>query len=149
MAVLSACSATGPIYQSAPAPSDTDALVYIYRPEGQTLRLRDSYFYVNGINIADLSPEGYTWFHVPAGSYSIKQSWPADISPWEDKSLVLPATWRPGQTYYYRLYTWGGHPSIMWTFSEVPAETALQEIKYCKLQPAFGIETLKNQLLPK
>ena len=152
--VLSACVAVGEPYKPAPEPKDTDAVVYIYR-FGSAYSARSAYFYVNNVNVADLDRNGYTWFHVPAGEYRIKQKWPIDV---DLRSIELTETWLPGQKYYYRFDTAGSigpgavpasgklgvAVKIAWQLSRVPAEQAVSEIGTTKLQPAFGMEKLRQ-----
>jgi hypothetical protein len=150
LVVLSACVAVGEPYKAAPEPKDTDALVYIYR-FGGAYSGRSAYFYVNDVNVADLDKSGYTWFHVPAGEYRIKQKWPIDV---DLRSLELTETWLPGKKYYYRFDTAGAlAPALVsgklglalkidWQLSRVSAEEAVSEIGTTKLQPAFGAEKL-------
>jgi Protein of unknown function (DUF2846) len=146
--LLSACAASGPDFSTAPAPipESKQSLVYIYRPDTFALGGRDAYFYVDGINISDLSRNGYTWFAAPAGKHVLTQKWPIDISI-TDK-LDLPVNWEPGKTYYYRFTTTAttGYPglTIHWQFGRVTQEVALEEIQTTKLQPAFG----SSKLLP-
>lgn len=143
---LAGCAATGPVYQPAPQPGADQALVYIYRPNNFALGGRDAYFYVDGINVADLSRDGYTWFHVPAGPHTLMQKWPVDVSTFG--KLEKSVNWQPGQTYHYQFVTdvgSGGVSGVVvkWTFSEVSAETARQEMVDKKLQPAFGAAKLQ------
>jgi len=157
---LGGCAATGPVFEDAPPPGTTDALVYIYRTNTGGHGARDAYFYVDNVNIGDLSKNGYTWFRIPAGEYTLKQKWPADtlwLSTPEQK-----VKWSAGQTYYYRFRTSlerikskGQHLSdaIVGTlagttvsadvetrqdFSEVDARTGRDEIQRARLQPSFG-----------
>jgi len=145
--VLAGCAATGPVFQAAPEPKEADALIYIYRPSSSWFALgaRDAYFYVNEVNVADLSNEGYTWFHVPAGDYTLTQKWPFDATPGA-KALNINARWLPKQKYYFRLETAAGYRQYLWRVSEVPADRALIEISSCKYQPAFGVEKLLQKL---
>ena len=138
--VISGCAATGPIYQAAPEPIETDALVYIYRPGAFAFSAQDAYFYVDGVNITDLTNEGYTWFHAPAGEHTLKQKWFGIFA----KTLEKKTNWLPRQTYFYRLEISTGLIVQRWSLSEVPAERARAEIACCKLQPAFGAEKLQQ-----
>ena len=45
--VLQGCAARGPLFQEAPQPEASKALVYIYRPGSFMLGGRDAYFYFN------------------------------------------------------------------------------------------------------
>jgi hypothetical protein len=144
--LLSACAAVGPIYTPAPAPQGTDALVYIYRMGGLALAARDAHFYVDDVNVTILSREGYAWFHVPAGEYTVKQTWSADVSP---KTIQLKARWLPGRTYFYRLETSPGFGYVEWRLTAVPVDQGMAEIGRCKLQPAFGAERLRGAATTK
>lgn len=159
--LLTACAATGPAYQAAKAPDNGKALIYIYRVKSFALGGRDAYFYVDGKNIADLSVEGYTWFHIPAGEHKFEQRWPVDIpgntNPVTAKIIQLftksddgstekrtlqqgYVNWEAGKTYYYRFGTNLVSTSPMkmeWTLQEITAEQALPELKKTKLQSSF------------
>lgn len=103
---LSACAASGPIYSPAPAPKASDALVYIYRPNGFVLGGRDAYFQLDGKNVVHLSAAGYTRIYLQPGAYEMVQSWPIDLIGF--KSLHVPLTVSAGKTYYYRFTTGTG-----------------------------------------
>ena len=144
-ALLAGCAATGVPYTTpAPQPGATDALVYIYRPDGDGLKLRDAYFYLDDVNIVDLSHKGYTWFHVPAGDYTIKQKWPADVTLGM-KTLEIPVRWQAGGTYFYRLHTRVDVVSLRWRLGQVPPEEAVRELPACRLQPATGLPKFLEQ----
>ena len=148
-ALITGCAATGPSYVDAPLPKGTDALIHIYRPHNIMWSGRDAYFSVNDINIADLSSNGYTWFHVPAGDFSLKHRWPVDIT-YGMKDIVMPVKWAPDQKYYYRLDLWASGSSGMtkyeWRIVNVPEAQALQEIRNCKLQEPMGLQKLLGQV---
>lgn len=148
-ALIAGCAATGPAYVDAPLPKDNDTLVYIYRPDNWGWNMRDAYFYVNDINIADLSSNGYTWFHVPAGEYSLKQRWPADLT-YLMKDIVIPVKWSSLRKYYYRLLLHSAYgyktTEYQWEVVEVPEAQALEEIRKCKLQPPLGLQKLIQQI---
>lgn len=149
VAFIAGCAATGPVYVDAPLPKGSDALVYIYRPSNLLWGARNAYFYVNDVNIVDLSSNGYTWFHIPAGEYSFKQKWSADIRFWR-KNIVIPVKWAPRERIYYRLVVSSdyGFPimTFRWNVTQVPEVQALEEIKDCNLQLPFGINDLLGQL---
>ncbi|WP_222616381.1 DUF2846 domain-containing protein [Undibacterium umbellatum] len=160
--LLTACAAKGPAYQAAKAPENGNALVYIYRINTAAFGARDAYFYVDNKNIADLSVEGYTWFHVPAGEHKFEQKWPVDTLAGNPVRAKLQqiftrkaneenanrmtlsegyVNWEAGKTYYYRLAT--ALPSVyptltmQWLLQEVTPEQALPELKKSKLQNSF------------
>jgi hypothetical protein len=136
------CAANGPIFQNAPDPQESYALVYIYRPGTFTFSARDAYFYINDINIVDLTNEGYTWFHIPSGEYTLKQKWPIDLS---FEVVELKVEWLPKHKYFYRLSTGMISMTLLWQLSEVSVELAETEIRACKLQPAFGAQKVLDQ----
>lgn len=152
--VLTGCAATGPIYQDAPEPKETDALVYIFRPNPffSILGGRDAYFYLNDVNIVDLSSEGYTWFHVPAGEYFLKQKWPYDVT-YGRHVVEMKVNWLPHHKYFYRLDSTGNvsstHFNMQWQVIEVNAEQASKEISHCKFQPAFGLSKALDKINQK
>jgi hypothetical protein len=84
--LLAGCSATGPVYQTAPAPDEGNVLVYLYRPSRFAMGGQDAHFSVNDVNIASLSTGGYTWFQAPAGDYVLRQTWRDLFS----RQLALP-----------------------------------------------------------
>ena len=145
---LFGCAVRGPGYIPAPSPAAADVLVYIYRPDNFALGKRDAYFYVDDVNVADVSANGYTWFHVPAGEYIFQQKWPFDVTL-GTRTLTLKVQWLPGRTYFYRLETARHSPKIVWRLSEAPADEANIQIAKCKLQPALGVEKLRERISRK
>src|SRR5258706_5781148 len=101
---------------------------------------RQTWFYLDDAEIAELDNNGYTWVHVPAGPHFLKQEWPLDIT-FGSKSR-LEVNWKSGQTYYYRLDThsfFQGYPGgigMQWQISEVRPEFAKLEIGKYRYQPA-------------
>jgi hypothetical protein len=144
---MAGCAAMGTDYAQAPQPQANQALVYIYRVDTYALGGRDAYFYVDGTNVADLSRNGYTWFHAPSGKHVLQQKWPIDVSMF--KKLEIPANWEPGKAYYYKFVAFGGDSlpgtiTIRWRLSEVSESQAQQELKDTKLQPSFGSAKLNQ-----
>lgn len=137
--VISGCVATGPAYRVAPEPTGADALIYIYRPNSFAMSAGDAYFYVDDVNIANLTNGGYTWFYAPAGEHTLKQKWFGLFS----QKLFMRTAWLPAHKYFYRFETSTNIVTIQWRLSETPADRALMEITCCKLQPAFGAEKLR------
>lgn len=146
--LLVACAATGVAYNPAPSPSETDALIYIYRPDSAAFSARDAYFYIDDVNVVDLSRKGYTWFHVPAGEYTLKQKWPFDVTLGM-QTLKAKVRWLPGRTYYYRLQLTRKPMTVEWQFAEVAPSQAARELAECRLQPPFGLEQLVRQTSSK
>lgn len=143
--LLSGCAATGPAFTPAPHPDANakQALVYIYRSDTFAFGGRDAYFYVNGVNVADLSRNGYTWFHAPAGTHQLVQKWPIDVSR---QSLEGKVEWIAGETYYYKLLTdsESSHPTLTlrWRLAAVSPGIAEAELRATKYQPAIGASKL-------
>ena len=149
--VLTGCAATGSAYTQAPQPQGNQSLVYIYRVDTFALGGRDAYFYVDGTNVADLSRNGYTWFHAPPGDHVLQQKWPIDVSMFQ--KIEAPVTWEAGKSYYYRFVTLGGDGrpgtiTIRWQLSQVSESQAQQEMTNTKLQPAFGAGKLFQVAAP-
>ena len=143
--LLSGCAAIGSPYTPAPSPPENQSLVYIYRHNNFALGARDAYFYIDEINIADLSRNGYTWFYAPAGKHVLEQKWPIDVSMFS--KLETSVNWEPGKTYYYQFFTTTGdalpgHITLQWQLSEVAKIQAEREMMETKLQPAFGAPKL-------
>jgi len=109
---------------------------------------RTAYFFVNEVNVADLNNDGYTWFHVPAGEYTLKHTW----ATWPAMGYLLEirTRWLPRSTYYYRLDTsLEGMGKVLYRVSRVPADQAVTEISCCRLQPAVDVDKLLQQAKPK
>lgn len=122
--VLAGCSATGPIFQDAKAPSPGCGLVYIYRTSSFVYGGSDAYFYVDDINVADLSNNGYTAFHLPAGTYEFKQSWPLTVA----SSVTSPLALGAEEIQYFRLSTSTDLAAIYWEISRPDAEAGRRDI---------------------
>ena len=83
-------------------PPGTPATVYIYRVgDFGAFGMRDAYFYLNDVNIVDLSHRSYTQFQVNPGTYRLTQKWPYDVT-FGAKATSLQVRWLPGETYYYK-----------------------------------------------
>ena len=94
-----------PGFRPAPTPKDGYVLVYIYR-NGAFARqgLKDAFLYLDDVNVADLSHNGYTWLHVPLGAYQVVQRWPLEIFPFRNpfiKDVAFIGHWTANRTYYY------------------------------------------------
>jgi hypothetical protein len=139
--ILTGCAAMGPKFTQAPAPNTDSALVYIYRNNSLAWGGRDAYFYVDDINIADLSRNGYTFFKVKPGVHKLKQKWPIDLTLGL-KKLELSAQWEAGKTYYYEFSTDAMANKIYWTLQLTAESDAIGSIQATRLQPAFGQEKL-------
>lgn len=139
---LVACSAMGPIYTNAGPPKVGYGLVYIYRSDNLWMGGRDSYFYVNNENIVDLSNNGYTFFYLPEGEYTIVQKWPIDVP---DDGFAEKLQIKSGDTVYFRLSPESnydpnagmlglGNGAISWNFTHVSASTGNVEMESTRYQ---------------
>jgi hypothetical protein len=131
---LSGCIASGPLYQDAPPPVAGKALIYVYRVRGLAFGLRQTWFYVDDVEVGELDGQGYTWAYVPAGVHRLKQEWPIDVTFGRTTDLVV--NWEAGKTYYYRLETGIGYRKIIWKIARIRPEMAEAELASYHLQPA-------------
>lgn len=125
-----ACTASGPLFVDAPAPGNGNVVVYIYRVPNLAIGARDARFYVNGTRVFKLSPEGYSYFIVPPGSYELTQEWPIDVAL--GKTVRVPLIVRAYETHYFRFTVDAslipGQIDFRWQLVEVPAQTGRAEI---------------------
>jgi len=138
---MAACSATGPVYQAAPAPEEGSVLVYLFRPSRFAMGAQDAHFSVDGVEVASLSTGGYTWLHTPPGRHALKQTWWDPFS----RPLELQIRWEAGQTYFYRIETSAELFRVVWRLAQVREEEALSEIAECRFQPAAAGGKLGRQ----
>jgi hypothetical protein len=135
---LFGCVATGPLYKDAPPPPEGKALVYIYREQGVALVGRQTWFYVDDVEVGELDNQGYTWAYVPAGLHTLKQEWPLDITLGRttDTTIDLQA----GQSYYYKLRTAASFGyntvSAAWEIANISPRIGNFEISQYHYQPA-------------
>lgn len=123
--IVAGCSATGPIFQDAKTPMAGCGLVYVYRPDSFVFSARDAYFYINDVNVADVSNKGYTAFYLAAGDYQFKQKWPIDVPA---KAIEVPFTVAAGETHYFRFTTTSGQGQLIWALSHPDIKTGRSEI---------------------
>lgn len=102
-AVLCACTASGPPFSPATAPSPDNTLIYVYRPD--TLFYSGDpdvpILYLDGDRLLRLRINGYTWLDVEPGQHEILL---------RESLLGMPTSTigeidlraEPGQTYYIR-----------------------------------------------
>lgn len=143
ISLLLSCAATGPLFTEAPAPSGKEGLIYIYRIPSGAFSGRDSYFYINDINVADLSANGYTYFYLPPGNYEIKQQWPIDMPR---KPLVTNLSLKAGETVYYTFGTSAEGNLFKWYFGRIDEVRGRQAINSHRYQEARGIKPLYRTL---
>lgn len=132
--VMSGCAANGPAFDARPSSISGAAHVYIYRVDSPAWGGRDAYFYVNDLNVADLSRNGHTQIDVAKGTYVLKQKWPLDITLGM-KTLEVPVRWENGANYYYRFVAIADAHSVKWQLTKVDESIALSELKETRYQP--------------
>lgn len=147
--LLAGCAAKGPAFVPVQISDPDTATVYIYRRNNSVLRARAAYFYVNDVNVFDLRAAGYSWIALPAGKYTLRQAWGADMLL--AKPIVAHLEVRPGQTRYYSFQTGlceGGyaHVCLEWEIREETSDVGSREIQKMKFQNNFGAAKLAQQL---
>lgn len=127
---IAGCTASGPLFVEAPLPGNGNAIVYIYRMPNLAIGARDARFYVNGTRVFKLSPEGYSYFAVPPGTYELSQEWPFDVAL--GKTVTVPLTIGANETHFYRFTVdaslMPGQMNFLWRLTPVPAQTGRAEI---------------------
>ena len=150
--VVSACSATGPVFSEAPGPKKTDALVYIYRPDAIYYSGIQSHFYLNDVKVASLNKKGYTWFYAPKGDYALKQHWTGMDG--ENQIITRNIKLPPEGRVFYRLTIGledfraqypGFKATHSWVLSEVTESQALIEMRDTRFQPPFDLDKVIPQ----
>ncbi len=131
MLFFTGCSATGPLFKDAKAPSDKCGLVYIYRPDSYVAVARKASFHINENKVINLSNKGYTAFYLPTGDYLLKQKWPSDMSK---KVIEIPFTLVASKTFYFRIKTSVGANSIIWNLSHPNVAKGRSEISVQRYQ---------------
>jgi hypothetical protein len=93
--LLSACTATGPIYQTPPSSKPGYATLVVSREEGAAGSARSHRYFVDKTLVAQLSPGGYTYLLVKEGSHRITYG--------TSGSSLLPilVPMQAGEIYYY------------------------------------------------
>jgi tetratricopeptide (TPR) repeat protein len=139
---LAAASTTalGQSFEAAPQPPPGKALVYLYRLDTWPVLRTDALFGVGDMDVAALSANRYTWFHVPEGSYRLAQRWDTPRVP---KVNQLEFMARAGSTYYFRLEVSAGMYQTQWRFAGVDASLASGEISKCRFQAPKAPEAWK------
>lgn len=138
-ALLSACtlveSKNKVHFQAAPPPASQSALLYIYRPSSSVLDERKASFFINGKRAGVLSDNGYMWMHLPAGKYTLKQSWPWDVSI---TTTLMNFRVKAGAESYFRFKTEKCENKpincAIWRMSNEIPDKAKEEIKSTLLE---------------
>ena len=137
--ILSACSATGPMYQAASPPMQDQALIYIYRLPNTQFTARRIHFFLDGAEVAQLNQEGYTRLYVQAGPHILAEKWPWDAAPGV-KPTQMSVNWAAGTTYYYEFNTQmtneGRGWRLTWWLSPIDPASGSKTITAYHFQPA-------------
>lgn len=148
--LLLGCAATGPAFQSAAAPKEDDALIYVYRPESSTLSARSARIHVDGAPVVDLSNNGYTTVYVKAGRHKVSQYYPALLGVLGSGKTEEPVEiWidaKPNQRHYVEVFArhtttssaWTTTMHFVWTLAERNERDALPKLSACKFQSPTG-----------
>ena len=137
--LLSACSASGPLYRSPRAPTPPYALVVFMREPGLGGAAWAHNFYVDGQLVAKLDVNGYTTVRVKERTTYLHTG----ATP-EYRVLSVTAELRPGQIYYFKSgRRFGGvsstgaattisHTDSVGLLSSTQAEAELKTYRYQK-----------------
>lgn len=138
---LSGCSASGPRYQSTQLTSQSNGLIYIYRPAQFVNGGGYPEILINNESIGPLKNGGYLYAEVSPGRYHVRSK--GNVMHWllPDQSTVIDV--RSGETVYLRLLSSASAAAMIGiaTFNmerqsnlhQVLAGHAQQEIRSMKL----------------
>jgi len=130
--ILSACSATGPVFTSVEEPSNVNATVYIYRTHYFTHRNSFPYVHINGVQKDAIRDEGYLLYHVPPGKTAIEII--GDIWNWPPKvPLKIEPVLESRSTYFFRLRFEPIANGTRHIIEQVRREEAVSELRTKKL----------------
>ncbi|MGM9490630.1 DUF2846 domain-containing protein [Ideonella sp. YS5] len=130
--LLTACTASGPIYSQAAAPVGDQALVYLYRvrtPFGAWVPMKVE---VNGKEIGILANDSYTTVYVPAGDVSLSATRWQDFHYPDSKRVSVSGRVAGGETYYLRISQSSSGSMITTNLERVSAVVGESELKVLK-----------------
>lgn len=151
--LLSACAATGPVFEPVAAPARGYAVVYVYRPDRAPVSEAPASLYIDNVRFASLWTNGYTVLHLPARQFTLRQDWPMVKD--DAQTIRVPLALDAGGTYYYRLdfkrvpgpKERGLKMELQWTLAPMSKEEALQELQSAKLEPAVNVKRIEKRAL--
>jgi hypothetical protein len=108
--LLVGCGATGPLFQTPPAPPPGYAQVIVYRMPSLASGAHAQVFWVDQTRVARLDNKGYTRFLLKAGSHEVHGGGDPNY-----RGLVIPISVEPGRTYYLQYVTDPGLMTITGT----------------------------------
>lgn len=100
LALLSACSATGPKFNAVANPTN-DSLVYIYRPNVFQNGAISPGIVVDNEERLLLQNNGYTYFYLQPGEHQFEILLSERYTPAEPTKLII----KPGEVHYIKLHT--------------------------------------------
>ena len=130
-ALLSACSATGPLYQPPPAAPPGHATVVIYREWFNRGSVWRQHWFIDGEEKASLYGNGYTHFVVPAGTHVL-----SSFKDPANASLKLDGYFAAGETYFFKYDIISRQGLRYQHLVRMPADTATEERKVYRLDQA-------------
>lgn len=139
--LLSACSATGPVFSPASPPNQDQALLYFYRPDAHALSARTLDVKLDAEPWVSLSNNSYAAKYVLPGKHTITTQWSQwllDNSKLQEP-LQISMLMQAGKAYYIRLnssatLTSYNVTTIRWQLSVVPESEANSQIANTKSQ---------------
>ena len=151
--LLSACAASGPVFEPVPAPARGYAVVYVYRPDRAPVSDAPATFYIENVKFASLWSNNYTVVHLPARQFTLRQDWPMvkDVTA----TLRVPVAPQAGATYYYRLdfkrvpgpAERGLRMEEQWTLQPVESQLALQEMQSARLEVPVNLKRIEKRVV--
>jgi len=132
-----------PMPEQMPIPSDSQSLVYIFRPPAIAWAGRGSNFLIDGVKVVVLGYNGCTAMIVPSGRHKLEQKWPLGIILGGRGSVSLPVEWEGGQSYYYTFNTSFSLPTYQmmefeWEIHQVD-RTYSESASKCRFTPPVNL----------
>lgn len=134
LTLLTACSATGPVFERMPPPQEGKALLYFYRPDTHAFSARVLNVSIDSTPWVKLNNNAYAVKYVSPGEHSITTQW----SRWafDDSKTLTPLCetieFKAGEIYYVKFIasvsSFAGRMWSQWGFKIVPEGEAMQEI---------------------
>lgn len=145
---LSGCAATGPAFSPVREVKAGQGVLYVYRPETESMSILSAIFDVDGQKTATLENNGYAAISVTAGRHHISHQWKTGVfgnSNLEGKPVFMSVNIKENEPTYVRLLArarWETAPALYpniginthfyWALEEVPESIALPELQKTK-----------------
>ena len=139
--LLSACGASGPVYQPAPQAAPSQAIIYVYRPKTLFNWGGSPGVHLDGKLMFDIRAGGYVKLDVTPGPHRVEVKGRLLLDDWYPGPVGREVNAEGGKTYYLRIRPVGTvnsmGDSVMVNsgaeFIELPAELAEPELSAMKL----------------